>query len=715
MFDLEKISLNFSYPALIFLTGILIAFLYAFYVYRYTLPAVAASKKFLLASLRSIALILLLFIFFEPILSMTKKEVSEPVNLIFVDNSKSILIDDGTDREKTVSRLVNELMNKSSAYNPEFLSFGSKVEKPDREFISSLDFSQSSTNFSSIFNEVNPGQSNIASITIVSDGVITDGTNPIYTAKQKAIPVFTVGIGDSSRKNDIEIRSVLYNDLIYAETPTTIMGTITNRGFGGQNVLISLYENDILLEQKSMILGEAVTNNIYFDYTPEKSGEKKLTLIVSELKDEFSYANNKKIFYVNVLTNKIKVLIVGGSPSADLTFVHNTLQTDNNISVSTLTLIRNNKFLEGDYTNKIDSADIFFLIGFPNKETPAEALNHIVKKIADQNTPFFISLTSDTDVTKLLNLQQHLAFTISQIDNIYQNVQPEIQISENSNPLLQNTASNPIAAWNSLPPVLQPRIVINVKPESKIISRIKVDNVPRPVPLILTRSLGSKRSITVLAKDFWRWKLQTATRKSDLFDSFILNSVRWLNVSDEFKKVKITPTKKIFASGEDIEFSARVYDDAMNPVTNAEVKVTASKGQDKFEINLSSVGSGLYEGNLQIRNSGDYIFTGEARLNGNILGEDKGMFNIGEIDIEMLNPRMDYEFLNLLAMETGGEYFNPDEADALIAELNKLSSIAVKEKFVTSEINLWSSEWLLLLTILIFALEWFLRKRAGML
>lgn len=715
MLDFEKISLNLSYSSAVFILGMIIALLYSYYVYRYTLPPVAASKRAVLASLRGLALILLLFILFEPILSMTKKEVSEPVNLIYIDNSKSITIDDGTERQTIVKNITEELIKKTSGLNTEFYLFGKNVELLERKSTEHLEFSESSTNFVNIFDEVDLSKRNISSVTILSDGVITDGSNPIYAARQKAIPVFTIGIGDSSRRNDIEIRSVLYNDLIYASTPTTILGTIINRGFGGQNVMVSLFENDILLEQQSLILDINGSNNITFGYTPNSSGEKKLTVTVSELNEEFTFANNKKIFFVNVLSNKIKILLISGSPSADHTFIRNTLSIDENISVSSLTQIRTNQFIELDYKTKIDSADIFFLIGFPTKETPVEALNQISKKISEKNTSFFFSLTSEIDITKLGSLQQYLPFTISQHDNTYQLVQPEIQINENNNSLIQNNAVNPIAAWNNLPPVLQPRMTINPKPESKIISRIKTDNIPRPTPLLMTRSLGKKRSIALLAKDFWRWKLQTAARKSDLFDSFILNSVRWLNLSDEFKKVKIAPVKRVFASGEDVEFLARIYDDAMNPIINADVKLTVSDNQERFEINLSSVGSGLYEGKLQIRKPGDYSFSGEAFINGNILGEDKGIFNIGDIDIEMINPRMDFEFLNLLAQETGGEFYNPDEVDNLISALNKISSGSVKEKIITSEISLWSSEWLLFLIILLLALEWFIRKRSGML
>ncbi len=51
----------------------------------------------------------------------------------------------------------------------------------------------------------------------------------------------------------------------------------------------------------------------------------------------------------------------------------------------------------------------------------------------------------------------------------------------------------------------------------------------------------------------------------------------------------------------------------------------------------------------------------------------------------------------------------------LIRKLNELNLSASKEKLKTSEIRLWSDEWLLVIVILLFAIEWFLRKRSGML
>ena len=88
---------------------------------------------------------------------------------------------------------------------------------------------------------------------------------------------------------------------------------------------------------------------------------------------------------------------------------------------------------------------------------------------------------------------------------------------------------------------------------------------------------------------------------------------------------------------------------------------------------------------------------------------------IEELDIEMINPRMDFEFLNLLANETKGEFAFADDYEKLINKIRRINEKTRKDKIITSDISLWSYEWLMAIVIFLFSLEWFLRKRAGML
>ena len=76
---------------------------------------------------------------------------------------------------------------------------------------------------------------------------------------------------------------------------------------------------------------------------------------------------------------------------------------------------------------------------------------------------------------------------------------------------------------------------------------------------------------------------------------------------------------------------------------------------------------------------------------------------------------MNYGLLNLLASESNGSYYTSANYEDLFNRLTEINKTTSKEKIVTSDVNLWSDEWLLVIAILLFSLEWFLRKRMGML
>ena len=76
---------------------------------------------------------------------------------------------------------------------------------------------------------------------------------------------------------------------------------------------------------------------------------------------------------------------------------------------------------------------------------------------------------------------------------------------------------------------------------------------------------------------------------------------------------------------------------------------------------------------------------------------------------------MDKNLLTLLANSTGGKYYNSSDFEEIFNEINNKKYNKVLKKTYIQENDLWSSELLLLIIILLFSLEWFFRKRAGML
>ncbi|MCW9098567.1 MAG: VWA domain-containing protein, partial [Ignavibacteriaceae bacterium] len=688
---------------------------YSFYVYRYTIPQVNQSKKILLISLRVLALLLLCFILFEPILNLSRKFILEPANLVFIDNSRSITIEDGTNRSANVKQILDDFSVHASADNLKFFEFGNSVREVSDDSLDKVNFSNGSTNLEDVFNFTKSSDKNIASVTLISDGVLTSGSNPYYDAINLGIPLFTIGIGDTTQRKDIEIKKVLHNDFLYAKTPTSIIATIYNKGFSGESIIASMYEDNKFISQQNVILSSAGIQNISFDYNPESSGEKKMSISIKPLKNEFTNANNKKIFYVNVLSNKINVVLVASSPSADLTFINNALKRDENLKVSSIVQVAQDKFLDKWNYQILDSANVLFLIGFPSDQTPKNLLNRVIARIKSDKVPYFLTLSAGISLNKLSLFGDELSFTVNQLSNGYREVQPQILEEQSHNPILKQGNKNLIDLWNNLPPVLQPNSLFNPRIESKMLAQIKVNNKVINSPLILIKNFSGNRSVTVLGKDIWKWKLQVAPKGIDLFDSFIVNSLRWLRAGEEQKLVSIKSSKKNYSQGERIEFSAQVFDESLNPVSDAEIKLKIRSDKNEYETDMQNVGPGLYEGSIIINETGDFGFSGEAYTDGTLLGKDNGSFNIDEIDLEMINPVMNYSLLNLLANNSGGEFYTPDDYKSLMTRINQLNKLSSKEKIIKSEITLWSHTWMLLIAIFLFSLEWFIRKRSGML
>ena len=715
MFGIEKLDLTFSFSPVLFFAGILLLTGYSVYAYLYTVPAVTRIKKILLVFLRSAALLLLLFIIFEPVLTIEKRVSFHPVNLIFIDNSRSISIKDGTSREDDVRSFLSGLKNNNLSESSSIYTFSSTVNKTSVDSLD-LTFSGGSTNISEIFNAVEKSSENISSVTIVGDGVITEGQNPVYKAAKLNIPVFTLGIGDSARKKDLLVKDVSYNEYVYSGVKTVISAALLHNGFKNQPVAVTLSENGRITGTKNIILSQDGLQNVEFEYTPLNPGEKKISLTVAGLKGEQSYDNNKKVFFLNVLSSKIKVLLLAGAPSADVSFVKNSLSRDENISLSSIVQTAPGKYSENLNINKaVDSAQIFFFIGFPSAGTDNTLWDKLSGKILREKKPFFLLISDGTDFNKLGKIRNELPFVINEISSGFTEVLPDIDLSATGNPLLQSGGENTAADWNNLPPVFMNNTGFSAKPESEILVYIKIRNIPVKKPLILTRRLGSSKSAAVLAKNIWRWKLQTAVKGSRLFDNFLMNSLKWLNVIDDQKHVIIRTSKKLYSQGEEVLFTAQVYDASFNPVPDAKLVVDISTGDLKTSIGLNPSGNGIYEGSFESSRTGDYLFSGDAALNGKKIGSDKGSFNIGEIDIEMMNPRMDFEFLSLLSNETKGNFFLPENQNRLFDKLRQRIERTADNKIISSEFSLWSNEWLLVLAIMFFAAEWFIRKQSGML
>ena len=712
MSSLESIDLTFSSSTLMIFIGALLISIYVYYIYKYTVPKVSPSLKYFLSFARFLALLLILFILFEPILTLQYLERTKTKSLIFIDNSKSIVAEDSTMRAISLNNFYKNL--KTIPFDDiEYFFFGNESRQTVYDSLEYLDHKENSTNISQIFDLVKSSKNSVGSIVIVSDGILTEGSNPVYAAEQFGIPVFTIGIGDSTEKIDIFAGKLLHNEYIYSEKRSVIEAVISHIGFNNQKVIVEFFEDDKSISKKEIVLSETGINRINFEYLPLSPGEKKLTITVSSIQGESTLLNNSISEFVQVLDKKVNILLVSGSPSADLSFIKNSLSLDENILVESIIQISKSKYLEREKElSKIDSADVIFLIGFPSEISDSDILQK-VKDTLGKGKPFFLILSSGTDLQNLSTFNSFLPFSISSFTTGFTQVQPEIVDINNS--IIKSNSAEWIKTWNNLPPVEQPRFLITPKPESNIIARSRFKGIPTSTPLIISRTAGRSRSIAVIAKNIWKWKLHSEDADNNIFDNFIKNTVEWLKADNENPQVIVNTLKKVYSVGETIEFTAQVYDENFNPVLDADLQVIAVNNSNNYTINMSSVGNGIYEGYLESAATGTYKFSGKAQIDDKLIGESKGRFEISSIEIEKINLKMNAGLLRLIANVSGGQYFNIEDSDELLNALLKNNVNAEVEKTITREINLWSDSRLLIFIIILLGIEWFFRKRSGML
>jgi len=714
MTGFESFSLNINGSVLLLIALLLFLVFYGWYVYRFTLPEVSPFKRYLLMGLRIAVIITVLFLLFEPVANLFFKKELKPVNIVAFDNSASIRSGkDSVQKVAEMKQIMERYAAAASQFNFHFIEFSGSAETIESDSLMQLQFSGKATDMSAATGYTDKDLQP-ASLTIVSDGIINKGINPLSTAENSPYPVFTIAIGDTSAKRDAAIKNILHNEVVYAGTVSPVTVYILSNGFSGSPVEVRLYEDDRQVGSANITLQDAGINTAAFEYKPAAPGEKKLTASVQLLEGDEQPANNKKISYIKVLDDKVNVLLFAGYPSSDVTFIKSALAADTALSVNSLTQISAGKFLEGAYSPAVlENADIVFLLNFPAAETPQNILDDIRKQIGPNRKPFFLQVTPFSDLRKFRDMQTLFPVELVRGGDAKREILPELNPEFRLHPIIRAAAESNAASVNALPPVIQPGWELRAKTGTIVLMTSRLNNVKLPDPMLVLQSFGRMRSIFFSGSEIWKWKLRSSSAFG--FDRFIQGSVKWLASMEDKKLLEIKPVQKLFSESEEIEFTAELVDESFEPLTGENISLRIKKGSFVRELIMSEAGFGLYEGVFENIPAGEYTYYGDVKRDGKIFSADSGRINIGEIDLEQLNLRTDGPLLAALAIYTGGKTYTPANYNEVFPEYERLLQSRIKTTTEVKEYRIWANEYILFFLVLLLSIEWFIRKRAGML
>lgn len=716
----SSFSLSFSASVFILILLALIAVGYAIYVYRHTIPEVSRAKRIQLITLRSLALALLLFLIFEPILNLEKTETTSPRIALLLDDSKSMTIQDaagmrGEEMRKLIASPVMDALRRTGDVTP--IVFGKDIHELKSLTPDSLRFGAGETDITNAMGSAHSSlkEKNVQAFVLISDGSYTTGTNPVHLAERLGIPMYTVGIGDSTEKKDIIVKHIIANEIAYVESKIPIEVALQSAGFTNESIDVTLREGSTMLERKSLTLRPGVNEYSHsFLFEPKTDGVKRLTISAQEMPGELTQKNNGKSVFIKVLKSKMKIVVFAGAPSADVSRVQQVLKKDKNIEAKFyIQKVGNTWYDSSPDQRAIMEADCIFFVGFPIRQTDPSTLLLVKNALEKLNKPLFLLFSRAIDLAKLrASLDAYLPFDLIQAREDEVQVFFELTPAGMQHPVTSTGVSKEL--WQKLPPLYKTESSTKARLGAEQLAVMKINNISFNEPILLARKLNRNKIVSLSAYGLWQWELARDEHTPDIVQTFLGNIIRWLTTREDDKFVRIKPVKEFFDNGEMVEFTGQVYNESYEPLDEAVVVATVKSSKVEQQLTLTSIGAGRYQGALEALPEGDYQYSATASKGSVAIGSDRGRFSVGDMNFEYIDTKMNNTLLRQIAYRSGGKFYLPSTVSTLPQDIARQKTFASKESIIRNDIQLWNFIWLLALVIVLLAIEWYLRKQAGM-
>ncbi len=461
-----------------------------------------------------------------------------------------------------------------------------------------------------------------------------------------------------------------------------------------------------------------------------------LRAVVEPQTGEADLTNNSQAFHISVVTKRSRLLIIDGRSRWETRYLHNMFDRDPAWQVdvvlpdyreSPAVLPRGTESNQWPTTKeRLFEYDLIILGEVPAKLLPRDAVDWLRAFVETSGGGLIVidgnrAALRDADYKKL---QAMLPIEWTADDR----VKPDpvsIHISSLGKGLaaFQLTPQDPAKndeAWSQLP-ALHMTTAVSALPGAEVLATYT--NSGNEVPLMVTRQFGAGRIFYSGTDETWRWRYKVADTYHQRFWNQIARWVMRLPMSVQGQFVSIDTGKLVYQPSETIVIRTRIKNSQGETASDLSVEavLTAtadsegiSKGQviAVVPLNADPTLAGVYAGQIQAPASGDYRVSIVAPgLTSEALAVSSE-FSVTEPDAgEMDQLSCDEPLLKKIAETTGGQYLSEDRADELIGLLRPLSRGKIKE----SDTLLWQSYWWFAPIIILLAIEWWIRKRVGLL
>ena len=636
--------------------------------------------------LRFITIFSVLLLIINPKFEKITLYNEKPNLVVVVDDSESVK---HLEQDKSVNELLGSIKNSkelNDRFNLDVYSFGSEFQKLD-----SLNFNQSQTNYTSVFNNLQQiyKESNSPTV-LISDGNQTFGRDFEFSSKQYKQPIFSVILGDTITYSDLKIQQLNVNKYAYLKNKFPVEVIAVYNGNTPVSSTFTIKKGNATLYSTNLQFSK--TNNsqtLNITLPSDKVGVNSYVAYLSPLSTEKNITNNSKPFALEVIDQKTNVAIVTSISHPDIGTLKKAIESNEQRTAFILSPM--------DYINKKQDYQMVILY------QPNSRFKPVFESLDAEGKNRFIITGINTDWVFLNSIQNVFQQKITNQEESFQAI-----FNDNFNTFLSGELT-----FDNLPPLESEFGDVEFNIPIEVLLFKSINNNIIEEPLMVTYENVGQRGVILLGEGIWRWRSQSYldTNSFNQFDDFIGKIIQYTASNKRRNRLNIN-YEPFYNGSDNIKITAQFFN------KNYEFDAAASlemviKNIETTETTVIPfvLQQNTYEVNLNDFHSGDYDFT--VRANG---GEvtSSGRTKILDYNVEKQFLNANVSKLERVANSSNGSSYLIDNTNSLIDDLANDSRFVTVQKSNKNVVPLIDFKYLLGLIVLSLSIEWFLRKYNGL-
>jgi len=320
-------------------------------------------------------------------------------------------------------------------------------------------------------------------------------------------------------------------------------------------------------------------------------------------------------------------------------------------------------------------------------------------------------------------IEEILPITLERVGQGYVNGRVKMELTPEGlqHPItkLAPSADDTRRIWQEMPPLRGFNLVRHPKPEAVILGVTAEGQFSR-LPLLAAMQVGEGRTLAFLSDQLWRWNFEMVGTQggNHHYLNMVHQMVRWLVREPSMRPVQLFSDKDVYQLGEAVALHIKVLDHDFSPASGAVLNLVVHdpNGQSRRVNTLPTGEPGEFQGTFNADQLGAFRVEVEARLGDRSLGQDVLIYEVTSSTAEALHGAPDHDTLRRLAVASGGRFFTASEVGADFgAVLRDILKRDLQYNIVEERaLHLRHTPSAFLILVGLFAVEWFVRRRAGL-